>query len=66
MRQAREAADESAQRKLWEECFAIIAEQAPLWPVAFLDAGTTWRASDLRGFEPLTTDGVDFLGVSLR
>lgn len=66
MRQAREAADESAQRKLWEECFAIIAEQAPLWPVAFLDAGTAWRAGDLRGFEPLTTDGVDFLGVSLR
>lgn len=66
MRQAREAADEATQRQLWEQCFAIIAEQVPLWPVAFLDAGTAWHAADLRGFEPLSTDGVDFLGVSLR
>lgn len=66
MQQARHASDEGAQRELWRRCFAIITEQVPLWPVAFLETGTAWRTDSLRGFEPLTTDGVDFLGVSLR
>ena len=66
MQQARETADEGLQRQLWEQCFEIISAQVPLYPVAFLEAGTAWRSGALRGFEPLTTDGVDLLGVELR
>lgn len=66
MQQARETADEGLQRQLWEQCFEIISTEVPLYPVAFMDAGTAWRTGALRGFAPLTTDGVDLLGVSLR
>lgn len=66
MQQARESADAAEQKRLWEQCFEIISQQVPLYPIAFLHTGTAWRTDAMRDFLPLTTDGIDFLGVTLR
>lgn len=66
LRLARATTDASQQQKLWNECFDLIAEEAPLYPLCFCEIPTAWRVSDLAGFAPLGTGCIDFLGVSLR
>ncbi len=66
LRLARIATDGGQQQKLWNECFDLIAESAPLYPLCFCEIPTAWRADALSGFSPLGTGCIDLLGVSLR
>lgn len=66
LRLARATTDAAQQQKLWNDCFDLIAESAPLYPLCFCEIPTAWRASALAGFSPLGTGCIDFLDVSLK
>ena len=63
MQQAREATGD-AQQELWNQCFAIIAEEAPIYALFHRQTGTGWQESMITGFEPIGTTGLVFLGAS--
>ncbi len=66
MRLARATTDRNQQQKLWNECFDIIAENVPLYPLCFCEIPTAWRSDALNGFSPLGTGCIDYLNVSLK
>ncbi len=63
MQSAVEASGEE-QQKLWNQCFDLLAEQVPLYPLLHRQITTGWYADKLAGFEPIGTTGLDFVGVS--
>lgn len=63
MQQAREATGD-AQQELWNQCFDIIAEEAPIYALFHRQTGTGWQESMITGFEPIGTTGLVFLGAS--
>ena len=65
MQQAREA-DSSKQQELWNQCFDIIAEEAPLYPLFHRELATGYQAGTITGFEPIATTGLVFLGASAK
>ena len=66
MRLARATTDRNQQQKLWNQCFDIIAESVPLYPLCFCEIPTAWRSDALSGFSPLGTGCIDFLNVSVK
>lgn len=64
MQQAREEADPAAQQELWNQCFDIVAEQVPLYPLFHREISTGYIAEDLEGFAPISTTGLVFLGTT--
>lgn len=62
---ARTFTDRAQQQKCWNDCFDLIAESAPLYPLCFLEVATAWNNDALDGFSPLGTGCIDFTGVSL-
>ena len=64
MQQARESADATTQQEAWNQCFDIIAENVPLYPLYHQDMVTGYYADKLDGFEPISTTGLTFLGVT--
>lgn len=65
MQQAREA-DSTKQQELWNQCFDIIAEEAPLYPLFHRELATGYQAGTITGFEPIATTGLVFLGASAK
>lgn len=65
LRLARTFTDRAQQQKCWNDCFDLIAESAPLYPLCFLEVATAWNNDALDGFSPLGTGCIDFTGVSL-
>ena len=65
MQQAREASG-AEQQELWNQCFDIIAEQAPLYALFHRELATGYQASMIEGFEPIGTTGLVFLGASAK
>ena len=63
MQRARESSSSSTQQTLWNQCFDIIAENCPLFPMFHRELGTAYWADVLSGFKPISTPGLDFLGV---
>lgn len=63
MQQAREATGDE-QQQLWNQCFDIIAEEAPIYALFHRQTGTGWQESMITGFEPIGTTGLIFLGAS--
>ena len=63
MQQAREATGD-AQQELWNQCFDIIAEEAPIYALFHRQTGTGWQSANISGFEPIGTTGLVFLGAS--
>lgn len=64
MQEARESSDEKAQQEAWNQCFDIIAENCPLYPLYHQDMVTGYYESKLQGFEPISTTGLIFLGTT--
>ena len=65
LQQAREASGED-QQNLWNQCFDLLAEQVPLYPLFHRDVATGWWADSLDGFQPISTTGLVFIGTSLK
>ncbi len=65
MQQAREAT-EGAQQSLWNQCFDIIADEAPLYPLFHRKLATGYQPKMIEGFEPIATTGLVFLGAKVR
>ncbi len=54
------------QQALWNRCFDVIAEHVPLYALFHREIACAYKDSDVEGFEPIATTGLDFLGVSPR
>lgn len=64
MQSAREASDAKKQQDLWNQCFDLLAEQVPLYPLFHRAVATGYQANKISGFEPIATTGLVFLGAS--
>ena len=63
MQQAREA-DSSKQQDLWNQCFDLIAEQVPLYPLFHRTVSTGYWADQLDGFKAIGTTSVSMIDVA--
>lgn len=57
------AAPEADAKKLYSEIINIVAEEAPLYPIFHRKLPTAWDSKKLKGFQPLPTTGISFVGV---
>lgn len=64
MQQAREASEAAAQQDLWNQCFDILADEVPLYPLFHREVATAYQADKLEGFNPIATTGLVFLGAT--
>ena len=62
--QAAQAADGSAQQELWNQCFDLIAEQVPLYPLFHRTVSTGYWADQLDGFKAIGTTSVSMIDVA--
>ena len=65
MQEAREASGDE-QQQLWNQCFDILAEQVPLYPLFHRQVATGYQAAQIEGFKPIATTGLVFLGASAK
>ncbi|MCI9128928.1 MAG: ABC transporter substrate-binding protein [Eggerthellaceae bacterium] len=61
---AREASDATQQQETWNQCFDLIAENVPLYPLFHRETGTAYIADKLENFAPISTTGLVFLGTT--
>lgn len=64
LQQARESSDSITQQQIWNRCFDIVAEQAPLYPLLHREVSTAYMGDQLEGFAPIATSGLLFLGTT--
>ncbi len=64
LQQAREAADPAQQQEIWNQCFDLLAENVPLYPLFHRETGTAYMAEKLEDFAPISTTGLVFLGTT--
>lgn len=64
LQQAREATDSTTQQQIWNKCFDIVAEQAPLYPLFHREVSTAYIENKLEGFSPIATTGLLFLNTT--
>ena len=60
MQSAREASGDG-QQELFNQCFDLIAEQVPLYPLMHRQVSTAWWSNLIAGFKPVSTTGLYFL-----
>ena len=66
LNQGAQASSAAAQKEIWLKAFNLIADQVPLYPVFHANLATGWNANLLTNFQPITTTGLDFIGVGLK
>lgn len=64
MAEARASIDEAAQQDLWNQCFDIIAAEAPLYPLFHRETATAYYDGQLDGYDPIGATGLLFLGTT--
>lgn len=64
LQSAREEADASKQQEIWNQCFDLIAENVPIYPLFHREIGTAYTAEKLEGYAPISTTGLVFLGTT--
>lgn len=64
LQQARATADEAPQQELWNQCFDIIAAEAPLYPLFHRETATAYYDAQLDGYDPIGATGLLFLGTT--
>ncbi len=64
MQEAREESDSKAQQILWNQCFDIIAEYCPLYPLFHREVATGYWEDKISGFKPIATTGLVFIDAS--
>ena len=65
MQQARVATGDE-QQELWNQCFDLLSEQVPLYPLFHRDLATGYRPEMIDGFKPIATTGLVFLDCSVK
>lgn len=63
MSQAVEATGDE-QQELWNQCFDIIAEQVPLYPLFHRQMSTGYYENQVSGFKPISTTGLNLLDAA--
>lgn len=63
LQQGREAAA-ADQQAIWNQCFDIIADNVPIYPLFHREVGTAFVSEKLEGFAPISTTGLVFLDVT--
>ena len=61
---ARITADENEQQQLWNQCFDLIASEAPLYPLFHRETATAYFEANLDDYDPISTTGLLFLGTT--
>lgn len=61
---ARATADENEQQQLWNQCFDLIASEAPLYPLFHRETATAYYEKNLDDYDPISTTGLLFLGTT--
>ncbi len=64
LQSAREEGDAAKQQEIWNQCFDIIAENVPLYPLFHRETSTGYYAEQLEDFAPISTTGLVFLGTT--
>lgn len=65
MNQAVQASGEE-QQQLWNQCFDLLSEEVPLYPLFHRSVTTAYLADKLSGYEPIGTTGLNFVGVTAQ
>lgn len=55
-----------AQQELWNQAYDLLSEQVPLYPLFHRNMITAYYADDLNNYVPISTTGLNFIGVSAR
>lgn len=55
-----------AQQQKWNECFDLLSEEVPLYPLFHRSISTAYQESKLDGYKPIGTTGLDFIGVAAK
>jgi peptide/nickel transport system substrate-binding protein len=64
LQEGREESDASKQQEIWNDCFDLIAENVPLYPLFHRELGTAYIAEQLEDYAPISTTGLVFLGTT--
>lgn len=64
LQQARATAEGDEQQRLWNQCFDLIAEEVPLYPLFHRETATAYFDGMLAGYDPIAATGLMFLGVT--
>ena len=62
---AREA-DAAQQKTIWKQCYDLLAEQVPLYPIFHKQMPTAYDETKIAGFKPISTTGLMFLDASCK
>lgn len=54
------------QQELWNNCFDIISEEVPLYPLFHRKVVGAWDDSKLEGYQPIALTGLSFLDVAAK
>lgn len=54
------------QQEIWNQCFDLIAQEVPLYPLFHRSVTTAYYADQLDGYEPIGTTGLNFIGVTAK
>lgn len=57
------APDKKEQQQRWNECFDLLSETVPLYPLFHRKTPTAWNPSTLVNFKPISLTGLRFLDV---
>ena len=61
IQKARQATDPAEQQDIWNQCFDLLSEEVPLYPLFHRQLATGYRSDLIDGFKPLATAGLIFL-----
>lgn len=64
LQNARVEADPAKQQEIWNECFDLIADEIPLYPLFHREVATAWQEDKIEGFAPISTTGLVFLDAT--
>ncbi|MBN9643693.1 ABC transporter substrate-binding protein [Corynebacterium mendelii] len=54
------------QQDLWNQCFDVISEEVPIYPLFHRAVTTAWNGDKLSGFQPSALTGMSFLDVKVK
>ena len=66
LNQGAQATTSSSQMQIWKQAFDLLSEEVPLYPLFHANLATGWNSKQLVGFKPMSTTGLDFLGVGRK
>lgn len=56
----------SEQQEKWNECYDLLSEEVPIYPLLHRQMPTAYFADQLDGYQPISTTGLNFIGVKVK